>query len=269
MQPDNYKIAIATRENIYLEKSLQLAKYLDLPLLPPGQDSRLALRYTDKGLELVITEPDSSQAIIRVDFTDTRASRRRKEQKKEMVVRAVGWKPGISLHLVDATAGLGRDSFVLAAAGCMVSAYEQNPVTAALLADGLERAQSHPETTTIADRISLKTSDALPRLLQMSRAATRSESAKKNRRDRQPDVIYLDPMFPRRQKSALVKKELQLLQLLNQQPVSATPLLEAALGAARKRVVVKRPGKAPPLTDRPPSHQIMGKTIRFDVYMII
>jgi len=83
----------------------------------------------------------------------------------------------------------------------------------------------------------------------------------------QVDVVYLDPMFPARRKSARVKKELQILQML---AVNSTPheqLLEAALASAGNRVVVKRPRKAPPLTSRSPSHSLSGKTIRFDVYI--
>ena len=81
------------------------------------------------------------------------------------------------------------------------------------------------------------------------------------------DVVYLDPMFPERRKSAQVKKELQMLQMLATCEPSPEHLLTAALATAAKRVVVKRPRRAPCFTTRSPSHSLSGKTIRFDVYI--
>ena len=76
------------------------------------------------------------------------------------------------------------------------------------------------------------------------------------------DVVYLDPMFPARRKSARVKKEMWLLQ-----HVLDTPAPQLALAKSRRRVVVKRPVKAPPLEGRSPAFAIPGKTVRFDVYL--
>ena len=84
-------------------------------------------------------------------------------------------------------------------------------------------------------------------------------------RDDLPDVIYLDPMFPPRRKSALVKKEMQLLQRLLPAEPAPEPLLKMSLRLARKKVVVKRPKTAPPLC-ADPSLMLAGKNTRFDIY---
>lgn len=249
MPPDAAVTATAPE---LLIKAEQLADELGLPLARPEQQPALLLRYTPKGLELQATD---SSGTVRVDFTDGRAAFRRRQQKKEMLVRAVGCKAGLKLRVADMTGGLGRDSFILAAAGCEVLAFEREPIIAALFADGLERARRNPETAEIAEKITLTPGDA-------------SDTLTKMIRDGQPiDVVYLDPMFPLRRKSALVKKELQLLQRLARAS-NPDQLLGTGLAFAAQRVVVKRPLKAPVLTQRAPSHVVAGKTIRFDVYMI-
>ena len=242
----------------------ELAARLGLPMEAPEsslnhrnrsteQGNRLLLRVTGKGLELVASEKRTLGGAVRVDFTAGHAAFRRKQEKKELLIRAVDGKNRASLDLIDATGGLGRDSFLLAAAGYRVHIFERHPVLATLLADGLERAAAHPETAEICQRIRLTAEDAVPVL--------------KAGAGKSVDVVYLDPMFPHRRKSALVKKELQMLQLLVQPDSAPERLLAAALQAAGQRVVVKRPLKAPFLPERPPSHSLCGKTIRFDVYM--
>ena len=95
----------------------------------------------------------------------------------------------------DATGGLGRDSFVLASLGLNVHTFEQNPAVACLLSDGLNRAGQSEETREIAQRITLHFGNAVD-LMQ--------ELATQNGR---PDVVYLDPMYPERRKTAAVKKK--------------------------------------------------------------
>ena len=249
MPPD---IAVTSTEPELMPRAGRLAVDLGLPLARAGEQYPLLLRYTYKGLELQAT---GSSATVRVDFNDGRCAHRLRQQKKEMLVRAAGCRTGELLTVADMTGGLGRDSFILAAAGCRVLAFEREPVVAALFADGLKRARSHPETAEIAKQITLIPGDAVKGLTAMIPDS------------RKTDVVYLDPMFPDRQKSALVKKELQLLQKLAR-PSNPNQLLETALATAGKRVVVKRPRKADPLTKRMPSHALTGKTIRFDVYML-
>jgi len=260
-------------EPTLLAKAEKLAAQLNLPMESPEdpcssgteapKPNRLLLRVSSQGLELVKLDDPKLSGVVRVDFTAGHAAYRRKQQKKELLVRAVGGKGSVSLNIIDATGGLGRDSFLLAAAGHRVRIFERQPVVAALLADGLARAAAHPETAEISQRIRLTVGDAVPALEVMQEAGASEEGGG----GEGVDVVYLDPMFPERRKSALVKKELQLLQLLAQPDFAPEKLLAAALKAAAQRVVVKRPLKAPFLTDCSPSHSLSGKTVRFDVYL--
>jgi 16S rRNA (guanine1516-N2)-methyltransferase len=238
------------------QRAHQLALESGLALAEPGRRYQLLLRYAGDVLELVCPSTADRQASVRVDFNDGRTSFRRRQQKREMLVRAVGMKTGVPLTVLDGTAGLGRDSFILASAGCRVQAIERQVIIFSLFADGLRRALSHPLTATAARRIRLSLGDTMERLQKMVK------------NHEQVDVVYLDPMFPQRRKSALVKKELQFLQMLAGKDSSAQHLLALALTTAGKRVVVKRPSRAPALTDLAPSHSLPGKTIRFDVYMV-
>ncbi|HQV40557.1 MAG: class I SAM-dependent methyltransferase [Moraxellaceae bacterium] len=175
--------------------------------------------------------------------------------RHEMIVKACGVKPGIETTVFDATAGLLRDAAVLAMAGCRVSLAERSPVIGLLIEDGLRRAAQHVHLQGLAQRLQFVSRDALEQLQGMADT------------DDRPDVVVLDPMFPHREKSALVKKEMQVFQALVGEDMDADALLLPALRVARKRVVVKRPRLAPPLAGRKPDFVIEGKSGRFDVYL--
>lgn len=81
-----------------------------------------------------------------------------------------------------------------------------------------------------------------------------------------PQVVYLDPMFPHKQKSALVKKEMRVFQSLVGPDLDADGLLEPARLLATKRVVVKRPDYAPPLANVATPNAVVTKGHRFDIY---
>ena len=190
-----------------------------------------------------------------VEFIKKAAGYRRRLGKKELLLRAIGFNKNNPLTVLDVTGRLGKDAFLMASHGCRVDIIERNPIVAALLEDGLQRAQKHPDTRDIAERIQLRQMDSIHFL---------------NDPDIQKlcDVIYLDPMFPGRTKSAKVKKEMQLLQKLIGREEDTVELFTAALNSSGKRVVVKRPMSAKPLAGPAPSHSINGKTTRFDVYLI-
>jgi 16S rRNA (guanine1516-N2)-methyltransferase len=245
-------IAVCALHPTLGQKAEELAAALHLPLAEPGGSHRLLLRYTLAGLDLVRQHDPHLTGSVRADFTDSRSLHRLLMPGKELLVRAVAGKKNRISTVLDGTGGLGRDGFLLARAGYRVTMYEKNPVIAALLADGLSRAREHVKTAETAARIQLVCRDVLPKLRENARNNIRTE------------VIYLDPMFPPRRKSAKVKKELQLLQLLAHGEDCG--LLEAALAAARK-VVVKRPVKAAPLSALAPDYSLAGKTVRFDVYL--
>lgn len=168
----------------------------------------------------------------------------------EFLVRAAKIKNADRpLTAIDATAGLGEDSFFLAAAGFHVTMYERNPVVYALLCDALERAAKVPELAEIAARMTAVYGDSVAALPQANPA---------------PDVVLLDPMFPARQKSALVKKKLQMIQKLEFPCPDETALIRAAMEAKPKKLIIKRPPKGPHLAGIKPDHSIEGKAVRFD-----
>ncbi|MDH1109959.1 class I SAM-dependent methyltransferase, partial [Metapseudomonas otitidis] len=170
----------------------------------------------------------------------------------QMIAKAVGIQPGIRPRVLDATAGLGRDGFVLASLGCEVHLIERQPLVAALLEDGLARAARDLDVAPIAARLHLLTGNAITRMAEWT--------------DEPPQVIYLDPMFPHRDKSALVKKEMRLFRPLVGDDLDAPALLAAALELATHRVVVKRPRKAPIIEGPKPGYALEGKSSRYDIY---
>jgi 16S rRNA (guanine1516-N2)-methyltransferase len=199
---------------------------------------------------LSLWRPDGQETPVCVDFNQGALGYRLAAERvrHERLVRAAG-KCSDNGLLVDATAGLGRDAALLAQAGWQVSMLERQPVLQALLADGLARS---PE---MAGQMSLETADSVDWLRAHPRSA---------------EVVYLDPMFPEREKSAAIRKELLWLQWLCglDAAESEQALLDAALAAARRRVVVKRPLRAPDLAGRKPASSLTGKTVRFDIYPV-
>jgi 16S rRNA (guanine1516-N2)-methyltransferase len=199
---------------------------------------------------------------IRAEFTEGSVDHRRKfgGGKGQMIAKAVGVKAGIYPRVLDATAGLGKDAFVLATLGCEVQMLERSPVVHALLQDGLARAREFAQQ---------EDADLAKIILRMALFAQDSHDYLQAMSDEQrPDVIYLDPMFPTRDKAADVKKEMAAFHHLVGKDDDADSLLEHALAKARYRVVVKRSRKAPYLGGKTPSFQVEGKSSRFDIYTI-
>lgn len=221
--------------------------------LPDG----LVLRHQADGLVLAGDERLYGKP-LRVDFVQGRAAHRRRfgGGRGQLVAKACGLSKGITPNVVDATAGLGRDAFVLASLGADVLLIERVDAIAALLEDGLVRAADDPETAAIIARMRLVKGDAATELEALVAEAAFS-----------PQVIHLDPMFPHREKSALVKKEMRLFRELAGDDPDASRLLEAALDVATHRVVVKRPRKAPPIEGPMPQHTVEGKASRYDLYV--
>ncbi len=237
------------------EQARRLARRLGLPLVSESDQDMLLLRLNSERLELCRTGDPGLTGAVWVDFVRGRLGYRRRKPGRQMLLRAAGiGKYGTPL-VYDATGGLGGDAFLMAAAGCQVHVFERNPVVAALLEDGLRRAMADPVVGRICDRIILYQEEFTAAIQQH-----------RNGQDR-PQVVYLDPMFPARTKSARVKKGLQLLQLVAGDPGDTGRLLQDALDTATRRVVVKRPKKGPFLDNRTPSFSMTGRTTRFDVYL--
>lgn len=199
----------------------------------------------DRGLALV-----GQGMELRGDFTRMLPRLRQGRLQQELLVKAARVKGANAPTAVDCTAGLGEDSLLLAAAGFTVTLFERDETIAALLADALERAAAEPRLADAVLRMSLVVGDSIAGLAALSAP---------------PDVVYLDPMFPARTKSAAVKKKFQLLHHLEQPCEEEADLVEAALAAHPRKVVIKRPAKGALLAGMKPSYSVCGKAVRYDV----
>ncbi|SUU00772.1 Ribosomal RNA small subunit methyltransferase J [Actinobacillus lignieresii] len=218
------------------------------------RSAMLALVLTDERLELrKLDEP--KLGAIAVNFVDGTMAHRRKfgGGRGEAVAKAVGIKGDYLPTVIDATAGLGRDAFVLASVGCKVLLVERNPIVAALLEDGLARAYADPEIGGFMQERMILADVRNISLLDVAHQAA--------------DVVYLDPMYPHKQKSALVKKEMRVFQHLVGADLDSDNFFAPAKVLARKRVVVKRPDYAPFLAEQKPDFSQTTKNHRFDVYL--
>ncbi len=196
---------------------------------------------------------------ICVDFNSGAAEHRRKYGggAGQSIAKACGIKGGRKLHILDATAGLGGDSFVMASLGCTLTLLERSPIAFSLLNNALERA-SESENVELLDITSRMTLHNVSALDALHNIGVYSDDAF--------DVIYLDPMFPEKNKKALAKKEMQIFQQIVGADNDADNLLEPALEAATYRVVVKRSKTAPYLNGVEPTLELKGKSSRFDIY---
>lgn len=248
------------------EDSTQLDRFQQLTTrwgLVHDESSLFALVLTAERLELRKLDEPRLGAIF-VDLAGGAVAHRRKfgGGKGQAIAKAAGLNKGTTPTILDGTAGLGRDAFVLASLGCKVQMVERHPVVAALLDDGLERAKQDSEIGGwVSERMSLIHASSLNALDDLAQNAEFTK----------PDVVYLDPMYPHpenKKKSALVKKEMRVFQSLVGADLDADGLLEPALALATKRVVVKRPDYANWLHEQKPSMAIETKKNRFDVYVI-
>lgn len=236
----------------FAEAAARWAERLGLPL---GGEADFALQLGEQGLQLAELGPQAPGP-VRVDFVEGAAAHRRLYGggSGQMIAKAVGLQSGVRPRVLDATAGLGRDAFVLACLGCEMTLIERQPLIGALLEDGLARAAGDPEVGPVAARMRLLRGNATELMGDWQ--------------DEPPQVIYLDPMFPHRDKSALVKKEMRLFRPLVGDDLDAPALLEAALALASHRVVVKRPRKAPIIEGPKPGYSLEGKSSRYDIYAL-
>lgn len=256
-------LAVVASNDEWLPAARALAVQLDIPCLdcisPEEIDVPAQVLYLGAQLQLRATGHKAPGPVF-ANFVGGSAAHRRKfgGGKGQQIAKAVGLRSGFYPRVIDATAGLGRDAFVLASLGCEVLMLERNPVVRALLEDGLRRlreaAQSDAELAGIAARLRLDNSD-LSAVDWLAGQAPESQP-----------VVYLDPMFPERGKSAKVKKEMAAFHLLVGSDEDADALLEPAFAACYYRTVVKRPRSAPFLADRKPSLSLEGKSGRFDIY---
>ncbi len=223
----------------------QVTLVRNLDEIPKGERY---LRCDERGLALV---QDHMELLCNFRSMLSRVGRGHLQHEK--LLRAVRMKEEVpEPFAVDATAGLGEDSFILAAAGFQVLLFEYNPVIAGLLRDGLERALKDPEIADIASRMELVEGDSVDLLAGLKR---------------RPNLIYLDPMFPAKKKSGISTKKLQLFQKLEQPCENEEALMDAARAVHPDKIVVKRPIKGPPLAGKKPGYSIDCRNVRYDCYV--
>lgn len=212
--------------------------------MTPTPDLRFILeRRADDWLYLVDTQNEFTPATI-----DFRSPYYRARGGSEHLPKALRGMAGA--HIADATAGWARDAWLLAYRGFRVTLIERQPLLFALLEQGIRHAQSDRVIADVASRLDVIHADSRDHL-----------------RRHTFDAVYLDPMYPARDKSGKVKKDMQILHLLlAETPNHGDELLICAQSAARRRVIVKRPQSAPYLAAQTPDWQINAPNTRFDVY---
>jgi 16S rRNA (guanine1516-N2)-methyltransferase len=259
--PDNLNqlLCVYVADPVLQVRAQEFAAGLQLAFFTLNDSSDLAalnfpyvMAYRDGGAEIV-QNGKSAPGPVTASFLQGKTTHRLKfgGGKGQMIAKAVGVNKGVCPSVLDATAGLAQDAFVLASLGLQVTLLERSPVVAELIGMALEQAK-RSEIADITARMNLLAEDACTWLQRQQEAVA--------------DVIYLDPMYPQRDKSALVKKEMRLFHTLVGDTPDDALLLAAALEKARYRVVVKRPRKGDTIAGRQPAHQLLGKSCRYDIY---
>jgi len=240
------------------QKAQLLAQRLDLPYRQSINmvETDFILAYTDTGLQLVkLSTYARLKSLLFVDFIKGKNGYRHAKNLTihQPLAKATGIKSGFRPSILDATAGLGGDGFVLACLGCEISMCERSTILHALLEDGFARAVTDPKTSKIiTTQITLILSDTITFLHQT-----------KNKFH----TVYLDPMYPHTTKSALNKQEMRVIRSLVGDDEDSDQLLIQARNVAKNRVVVKRPKGASPLSGCTPTYMVSMKNSRFDIYL--
>ncbi len=249
-------VCIVCSDQARTQQADEISRQTGSPVLrEKSDDYPLQLCLEPNRVTLFDTLLDTS---ICVDFVSGALAHRRQfgGGRGQAIAKAVGLKHGRCPVVLDITAGLARDAYILASLGCKLQLVEQSPIVYALVEDGVRRGQSDAACADILiNFISLVNADAIDYMRAIG---------SKNR----PDVIYIDPMYPERKKSAQVKKDMQILQRLLQKDKNDAELLMTALETAVERVVVKRPLHAPALGSITADTSISSKKTRFDVYLV-
>lgn len=224
---------------------------------PVQEDALVCASFGDDyRIEFQLAGPQAPGAVF-VDFLAGRLGYRRMHGggKNQPLARAVGIKGQDRPRVLDVTGGLARDAFVLATLGCEVTIVERHPAVFLLLEDGIRRAFSHQQVGATARRMRALLGDGRDVLASLRQAEP-------------PDVVYMDPMYPHRRKSALVKKEMRALRALVGDDADSADVLAQALRCLAKRIVVKRPSEAPPLAGTVPSATVGSPNTRYDIYVL-
>lgn len=253
MQHPSQPPMISVLDEARMDEAVELAGILGVQVVRGRIDDRAdgaMLIYAEDGLGL-----EGNGLHLRADLSKMIPRLRAGNLNRELLVKAARGKSAqMTGRAIDATAGLGEDALLLAAAGWDVVMLEKDVVIAALLDDALKRAADNPVLSPVVERLDLIECDSIEFLADLKEDV---------------DVVYLDPMFPDRGRSSLAKKKFQLLHMLEGPCPDDAALLEAAFSVHPRKVVVKRPLKGDALGGRKPSYSLRGKTVRYDCYVSI
>ncbi len=212
---------------------------------------KVELVHTPQGCTLRCATPPHMEWVIDFTLPAYQQRLRQRGRKTDPLAKAMGLHKQTTLRVLDMTAGLGKDAYWLAYCGAHVTLIERHPLLAECLTHAVKQLASHPDFASVAERMKVVHADALDYL--------------QTANDHSLDVAYYDPMFPKRKKSALVKKDMQILQALHGDDMSQQPIIHATLSKIPK-LVIKRPVGAEFIEGIKPHHQIIASTIRYDVY---
>ena len=268
-------ISISYRSDDLKEVALNYSKKTGYPCVAEVDvNTSLNLNYTNDFVELCDREKNIS---VHIDFISGDLAHRKQfgGGRSQSIAKAIGLKQGSPPPTVlDATAGLAKDAFVLACLGCPMKLVERSPFIVELIHNAIDRAKEDEHFQSILNTgFEVIQDSSINYLHQLHKMLTESNPAEIYSDDNShnmnyPDVVYLDPMYPDRKKSASVKKNMQILQTLLGKDEDTTELLDAAMKVARKRVVVKRPKGSPNLSEIKPTYQVNSKKTRYDIYII-
>ena len=243
---------------MHLQQAKDFCDANDLPLLKNKSDSYdLQLIFHDDLVELYDRQLNTS---ISIDFLKGTLAHRQQfgGGRGQAIAKAIGMRSGVTPSVLDTTAGMAGDAFILATLGCSITLLERSPIIFALIEDAVQRASLSESFAEVLEQgFTIANREANEYIREQVEAGISP-----------PDVIYIDPMYPHKKKSALVKKDMQILQRLHGTDDNAGELLDIALAYARKRVVVKRPLQAETISEKKPNTCIKSKKTRYDIYTI-
>lgn len=243
------QLAVTTNDPTLVSIAQELASNLNLPYSDKDESKHDYWLILDQSGLALVSNKNKRLKPLYIDFEigSTEYRKQHTSLRKEPLARAIGIHPDKKPLIVDATAGFGQDSYLLACLGYNITMLERSPILFALLQDGLKRL-----TSPISQQLTLVRADSREWLPHCKPS---------------PDIIYLDPMFPERKKSAAVKKNMAMLhELLDDS--DEDDLLDVALACATYRVVVKRPRLSVNLAGKSPTYTITGPKIRYDIYQV-